>query len=125
MSVMSESIVTLHPSGYMPPELALAKPGPVRMLLWFIFLALGAGSLVMALKILYIELPATPPADFDNKAILEFTLQLLSLLLAGGAIGLAPKIKPMQYASVAVLLISVLVLLAQVFTGLLIQSPFH
>ncbi|HTV48449.1 MAG TPA: hypothetical protein VMG59_08390 [Phycisphaerae bacterium] len=122
---MSDPIVTVNPSGYMPPELAPARPNPIQMLAWFIFLIAGALCLIIALKILYIELPATLPADFDRKAIAEFTLQLLGLLLSGGAIALAPKIKSAQYASVAILMANFVVVLFQVFTGLFIQSPFH
>jgi hypothetical protein len=122
---MSEAIVTINPSGYIPADLTPVKPGPIHLTAWLLFLLAGAVAFLAALKILFINLPAASPMAIDDLSIGQFTLQLLGCLLSGGAVGLAPRTKPAQGLSVLLLALNVLAVVVLIASGPLVQSATH
>lgn len=114
---MNDSIIMFDPATVIPAEpISSAKPA-ITALLWLVFLAASVGALVWNIDIRLHLLPTAPVDMVWHFLILGFFLHCMACYLAGGAIALAPRSKPLLGLTILVLAVNVVFTLALILSG--------
>ncbi|MCL5770623.1 MAG: hypothetical protein M1588_04855 [Planctomycetes bacterium] len=114
---MSQAMITFDPASIVPASAEAPRVSPLRGLFWLLTLIGGVGCVTGNILIRLNFLPSAAPGSFDHIAILGLALHLGGCYLAGGAVGLAPRTKPLLALSVLVLAVNVAFLMLLIFTG--------
>lgn len=114
---MSDSIITYDPATVIPADSTPVSKPPITALLWLVFLAASVGALIWTLNIRLHLLPTAPVAMVWHFLMLGFFLHCLACYLAGGAIALAPRSKPLVGLTVLVLAVNVIFALSLILSG--------
>ncbi len=115
---MSADVITFDPALCVPAEPRPASYGPIKGVLWLVFLLIGIASVIGNVFIRFVYLPHATSQDYHQIAVLGFALHMVGPLFAAGAIALAPRIKILQGFTVLMLAINVAFTFFLIFTGI-------
>ncbi len=114
---MNDSIIMFDPASVIPADSNPSAKPPITALLWLVLLAASVGALVWNIDIRLHLLPAAPVAMVWHFLMLGFFLHCMACYLAGGAIALAPRSKPLLGLTILVLAVNVVFTLALILSG--------
>ncbi len=114
---MNDAVITFDPKTIIPADTTPGAKPPITVLFWLILLAGSIGALVGTVTIRMHLLPLAPVNMVWHFLMLGFFLHCMACYLAGGAIALAPRSKPLLGITVLVLAVNVIFTLALILSG--------
>ena len=116
---MSQQILTLDPASFVPVVETKQAVGVVHGVVWLLLLCSALGILIINWMVQFRYLPSAPIADYGFAGALNLELHLLGCVIAGIAVGIAPKVRP-------AIVISLLLLAANIafYVLLFLAGPF-
>ncbi|MGC8625186.1 MAG: hypothetical protein ACP5VQ_07955 [Phycisphaerae bacterium] len=99
---MSQQILTLDPASFVPVHEKEPTVGLLHSVLWLLILFSALGILAANWIVQFYYLPYAPIADYGFAGALNLELHLLACVVAGIAVGIAPKAKPAIILSILI-----------------------